>query len=153
MTDKNTPSRADHPRSPKVKRRRRPAPVVRRWQFSDWAISCGTELLSTGPMSWPIDPIELRALGRCRDRLGDGEMLLREYSERVFDLARDAFYVAVEDLEWRYEFLSPDSDNTILHKMESDCVRLWNGGDIDRLCVLPLSWGWVGMYERFIRFD
>jgi len=86
--------------------------------------------------------------------MGLGEMLLREYSECVFNLANGAFfYDIVDDVEWHYARHLVRPADTNLDEMESDCVRLWNGSDIDCLCLLPLSWGSSGMFERFIKFD
>jgi hypothetical protein len=136
-----------------VRRHSNPASPIPPW-FSAWATSHGTEFLSTGPMSWSFEPMEREALLRCRSRFLDNEVLLRRYTEKLFGTAHDLFYDTVERLELFYErHPLPTYSGPAIAAMEADCVEQWTGGDLDRLCLLPLSWSPFDTFERFLRFD
>lgn len=136
-----------------MKRHSPPTSPIPAW-FSAWATSHGTEFLSTGPMSWSFEPMEREALLRCRSRFIDNELLLREYTEKVFLTAHDLFYDTVERLELFYHLRPlPRYSGPVIADMEADCVEQWTGGNLDRLCLLPLSWSPFDTFERFIRFE
>lgn len=136
-----------------MKRYSNPTSPIPPW-FSAWATTYGNEFLSTSPMSWSFEPMEREVLLRSRSRFIDNEVLLREYTEKVFETAHDLFYDTVERLEFFYERRPlPTYSGPPIADMEADCVEQWRGGNLDRLCLLPLSWSPFDTFERFLRFD